>query len=196
MTGVQTCALPIFCEGASEKAYLQELNRYLDDKDYPFIFVAKPINNGHYKPATLKYKSVKKDNPHSDIHIWVDKDTYIRNDEGDGDKYKNKPKTIPDFLFSYNNFEDFLSMHLPDDLLAKWQNICSSNNHFENPMHSVTYEPLYNDNIINGYKKGEMPFAIDGGHIEKLLQNQENKGIYFKSDLAILLRTLCNKANI
>ena len=185
----------IVCEGASEKAYLQELNRYLDEKDYFFTFVAKPINNGHYKPATIKYKSVKTENPKDDIHIWVDKDTYIRNDEGDGNKYNNKPKTIPDFLFSYNNFEDFLTLHLTNDKLNKWNEICRDKSHFENPMHAVTYEPLYKENIIGKYKKGEMPFKIDDEHIERLLKNQENQNIYFKSDFTTLLKKLIIKTN-
>lgn len=180
----------VVCEGFSEKAYLQELNRYLDQNDYPFIFVAKPIKNGHFKPAKIKYTDVKKDNPKSIIYIWVDKDTYIRNDERDGEQYANKPKTIPDFLFNYNNFEDFIVMHLPSEKVTEWQEICRKKKHFEKPLHARDYIPLYKNYVINGYEKACMPFPITEASLRQAISNQKNISISFKSDFLKLLNDL------
>lgn len=186
----------IVCEGNSEYAYIQELNRYLDDNDYPFIFAPKIIGCGHYQLATKKYNAVRRENPRTaNIQIWVDKDTYIRNDTGDKDNYRNKPAKIPDFLFSHNNFEDFLTMHLQKEQVETWHNICANNNHFANPMHAETYEPLYTQHILSSYKKGEMPFEINDDMIGSLLNNQEDQNLNFKCDFAILFKVLCNKAN-
>ncbi|MBQ8784523.1 MAG: hypothetical protein IJZ59_00580 [Alphaproteobacteria bacterium] len=183
----------IICEGPSEKAYLQELNRYLEDNDYPVTIVPKTINNGHFKPAQIKFNEVKKQNPKDIIYIWVDKDTYIRNDEGDGEKYNKKPKNIPDFHFNYHNFEDFLAMHMPDDILSNWQEICRKKNHFNKPLHANIYEPLYKQNIINDYEKGSMPFPITKEQIINALKNQKDTSVLFKSDFLNLLDDLIKK---
>ena len=183
----------IVCEGGSEKAYLQEINRYLDINDYPFTFVAKPINNGHFKPAKIKYREVKEQNPKNNICIWVDKDTYIRNDEGDREKYLHKPKDIPNFMFNYQNFEDFLAMHMPDDILQKWQKICHHHNHFEHPLHAETYIPLYRQHVNCSYEKATMPFAIDKDNISNALKNQKDSNCRFRSDFLDFLKTLIEK---
>lgn len=180
----------IVCEGFSEKAYLQELNRYLDDNNYPFTFVAKPIKNGHFVPAKIKYNEVRQQNHKDKIYIWVDNDTYIRNDEGDREKYNKKPKNIPDFLFNYNNFEDFLTMHMPDDILAKWQEICRKNKHFESPLHATSYMPLYKGNVLHYYEKANMPFPITTELLTQALKNQKNASVLFKSDFLNLLKDL------
>lgn len=189
MNYVKTVYL-IVCEGFSEKAYLQELNRYLDDNNYPFTFVAKPIKNGHFKPAQIKFNEVRKQNPKDKIYIWVDKDTYIRNDEGDREKYNKRSKNLPDFLFNYNNFEDFLTMHMPDNIVAKWQEICRKKNHFEAPLHADIYIPLYKQNVIASYEKANMPFSITEEKLTCALKNQEDASVLFKSDFLDLLSQL------
>ena len=61
------------CEGASEKAYIQELNRYLqEEEDIPLHFIPRPSNGGQYSFVVKKYKEVRKDNRIGEILIWVD----------------------------------------------------------------------------------------------------------------------------
>ncbi len=177
----------IVCEGNSENAYIQELNRFLDDGDYSFTFVSNPIRNGHYKAVTSKYQDVKRKSPRSDIFIWVDKDTYQRNDDNDGDNYSRKPSKFPDFMFSFFNFEDFLVMHMDEMIVLKWQDICEKHGHFENPMYSEQYMPLLRENIFPNYKKGEIPFEITKENFENLLRNQQNLNIKFKCDFAEMI---------
>ena len=177
----------IVCEGNSENAYIQELNRFLDSGDYPFTFVPKPIHNGHYKAVTSKYQDVKKKSPRSLILIWVDKDTYQRNDENDGENYSRKPSKIPNFMFSVFNFEDFLVMHMDEAIVLKWQDICEKHGHFDMPMHSEQYISLLRENIFPNYKKGELPFEITKDHFENLLRNQQNQNIKFECDFANMI---------
>ncbi len=178
----------IICEGQSEYAYLQELNRFLRNIDFSITFIPKIIGTGHCNDAISKYKQIKKDSPRSShIYIWVDKDTYMRNNCNYGDNYQKKSSNIPNFLFSYYNFEDFLVMHLEEKDVLLWQNICQNHNHFTNPIHSEQIESLIKQNIFSGYKKGKIPFIITQKHIDNLLQHQENHDIKFKCDFAKLL---------
>ena len=43
---VQNKIIIIMCEGASEKAYIQELNRYLEEEGIPLHFIPRPWNGG------------------------------------------------------------------------------------------------------------------------------------------------------
>lgn len=187
MTCTKKDTFIIVCEGNSENAYIQELNRFLDTNDYPFTFVSKPIRNGHYKPTTLKYKEVEKNNKRSNIFIWVDKDTYLRNDENDGDNYQHKPVRIPNFMFSHLNFEDFLVMHLDEGTVLKWQQICERHRHFEYPMHSAEYMPLLTSYIFPNYRKGQIPFEITQEHLDNLFKTQQNPNIKFKCDFVEMI---------
>lgn len=54
---VQNRNIIVVCEGASEKAYIQELNRYLEEEDIPLHFIPRPSNGGQYASVVKKYKS-------------------------------------------------------------------------------------------------------------------------------------------
>lgn len=150
----------IVCEGSSERAYIQELNRFLDKNDYNFTLVPQIIGSGHCKTAIQKYKDVKRNNSRQPIYIWVDKDTYIRNDQNDAHIYEKKSKNIPDFFFSWQNFEDFLVMHLDDDNMKIWIQECVRHSHNITPMHQDTYLPLLKNHCFKNYEKGQIPFVI------------------------------------
>jgi hypothetical protein len=100
---IQNRNIIIVCEGPSEKAYIQELNRYLEEEDIPLHFIPRSSNGGQYSPVVKKYREVRKDNRTARIRIWVDWDRYRRNDNADMDNYRKKSNDIPDFLFSYMN---------------------------------------------------------------------------------------------
>jgi hypothetical protein len=59
----------IVCEGASEKAYIQELTRYLEEEDIPLHFIPRPSNGGQYSPVVKKYREVRKENRTTKILI-------------------------------------------------------------------------------------------------------------------------------
>ncbi|MCA6072240.1 MAG: RloB family protein [Endomicrobium sp.] len=97
----------IICEGKSEVAYIQELNKYFREKNISINLVSKPVGGGHYADVVRKYKEEFKKNNEYGFRIWVDKDIYERNEQKNWDKYNKRPKNIPDFCFNIFNFEDF-----------------------------------------------------------------------------------------
>lgn len=96
------------------------------------------------------------------------------------DNYQNKPSSIPNFLFSYMNFEDFLSMHLEQDKVNRWWVLCNGRNHFNSPSHSSEYISEFEE-FIGEYRKGDMPIDFDCHSLDNLKINQENESIPFKS---------------
>ncbi|MGM0431229.1 MAG: hypothetical protein ACQEQU_00785 [Spirochaetota bacterium] len=183
----------IVCEGPSERAYMQELNRYFEEEDIPLILIAKPSNGGQYSLVIKKYKETRGANKNSIIHIWVDWDIYLRNDERNMDNYTRKPSGIPDFQFSYMNFEDFLSMHLSREELNWWWVSCTSRNHFTTPSHSNDYIPAFKECIDEEYTKGEIPIEINCQSLANMRRHQEDPSIPFKCDFAEVLFELIDE---
>lgn len=178
----------IICEGSSEVAYLQELNRLLRENEIPLVYIQKPCDGGQYSKVVRKYKEVRKENRRSPIHICIDYDTYLRNNSNNWTSYRNRPQGIPEFLFTTMNFEDFLSLHLDKTLSDSWHHLCSRNNHFSSPMHSETYTPLFTANIVPGYRKGEIPFSLSAGHLFLLFDNLNNPENPFPCGFGALLQ--------
>jgi len=179
----------VLCEGASERAYLQELNRFFNKENYPFTLVPKSLGGGAYRRVVKKYKIEKKEHAKQPVLIWIDKDMYQRNDNRNWELYRNKPKDIPDFYFSYMNFEDFLSLHHPE-WSKKWQKICLKRNHFQHPMYEREYLPLWLNNIYSDYKKGELPFHIDSEALNCLFDNISDEAD--PEHFACFLKQLCS----
>ena len=174
----------VVCEGASEKAYLQELNRYFDEEAIPLSFIPKSADGGDYAKVARKYREVRKANHKEEIIIWVDWDIYQRNDRKNLDNYHRKPADIPDFLFSYKNFEDFLSMHFDRAEMDKWMSSCIGRNHFDTPSHSSEYLEDFITFIGKSYTKGEMPIDITFHALENLKRHQKDESILIKCDFA------------
>ena len=181
---VQNKTIIIVCEGPSERAYIQELNRYLEEEEIPLNFIPRPSNGGLYTLVQKKYREVRKNNRSTRIIIWVDWDRYQRNDNCDMDNYQSKPDDIPNFLFSYQNFEDFLSMHCNRSEMQKWWSSCVSRNHFTTPSHSKEYIPVFVTFIGGHYSKGELPITIDRQSLNNLKIHQRDTSIPFKCDFA------------
>lgn len=158
------------CEGFSERAYLQRLQSFLDaqteDWSVPLRFIPKlPVNSdgdenggGLYTNVTRCYKQQRKENKKSKIEVWVDHDIYVRQDSAPERRnvasYMGKPAGIPDFVFSFHNFEDFLALHLDDAAIQRWHTAFDPA-HVAKPLHSVDYLPLY-ESVIPGYRKGDL----------------------------------------
>ena len=174
----------ILCEGSSEYAYIQILNRILLENNINISFVAKKIGTGHFIDVVKVYKKQCKENKKLDKVIWVDKDIYKRNDKDNDTKYASK-KNVPDFLFTTYNFEDFLVMHLDDDIINSWEQILNTNGHFNQPLVAAVYEQLIKDSItiFTDYKKGVIPFEITLDNIRQAYKTHQATNIKFKSDL-------------
>lgn len=180
----QTKSIIIVCEGQSEVAYLQELNRLLTENHVGIIFIPKNAGGGQYGQISKRFRAEKKVNPRSSICIWADYDIYQRNDNGTMSAYNKKPKGIPDFYFNYQNFEDFLVLHLPHDTIHAWQSTCLGNNHFSLPLCAEEYMELLHLHNWPDYKKGEMPFSLSVKNLKRLFVNNNDKQILFSSDFA------------
>ena len=175
----------VVCEGNSEYAYLQELNRFLRENEIPLRFIGVVSEGGDFSKVNSCFRNCRKGNKNNPIVVWVDNDIYKRNDRKCGDHYATKPQGIPNFKFNYENFEDFLVMHLPDDRVSTWQTICSNAGHFTNPLHSAQYLPLLSA-IFPSYRKGTLPESLGVNNTTLALMSCHNNdaSIKFHSDFA------------
>ena len=164
------------------------------ENDININLYPRNAGNGHYTEIIKKYKKEFNTNKKSNFIIWVDKDIYIRNENKNMDRYRLKPKNIPDFTFNFCNFEDFITLHLEYKLINCWETICKNKNHFENPMTSDQYEILFIENIINNYEKGIFPFnEINYNMLINAIDNNNNKSIKFKSDFLTFLENIIKR---
>ena len=88
----------IICEGSSENAYLQSLNRILRCTNYSWDvgpFIPRVAHQGYYGSVIAKLKEEQQRNRKSTFHVWVDRDIYIRNTKNSQTNYQQKPKNIP-----------------------------------------------------------------------------------------------------
>lgn len=187
------CPTYIICEGVCEVAYLRNLSQLLvtaPDRRDPF----KPMiaGGGDYSRVKKVFDRLRRDDRHfkdhpQDIQIWVDWDIYLRNEGDTLTSYENRDSDVQKFLFSYMNYEDFLALHMPDDVLWKWIDICRRHGHFETPMTAATYVPLFRA-LVGDYEKPFLPFVLNRESFERLLKNCVDPNIPLKSDLAVYLR--------
>ena len=162
----------ILCEGESELAYIQELNRLLvkNNTSYGRAFIPKCIGSGYFNLVKKAYIAERKRNPKDTIFIWVDKDLYVRNDKNCLDEYKKRPNSLPEFFFSIMNFEDFIVLHCQDEIVSQWIDFCTQKRHFSSPMHASEYEPFIKK-MFPDYQKGELPFNLTSEHVRQMMKN-------------------------
>ena len=156
----------IVCEGESEWAYLQRLQSFLEQQpitdgcfDPPLRLIAPTqavAKGGSFNTLKRQYSRTWSGNRRAPIRIWADFDLYNRNDNHCADNYANKPTNIPDFCFSYHNFEDFFALHADAGLFQQWLCWGTSSGHFTTPLHANGYLPAIKS-IFPGYDKGELP---------------------------------------
>lgn len=184
----------ILCEGDSEVGYITKLNKFLDNGNYNFIFHSNNLH-GCLKSKTSPYSKIVSNFEEfskgikGQFLIWLDEDMFKRGQLKEN-ILKNKLKKFisihrkVEIIYSTQNFEDFLSMHLEQELFEKWEEICLKQNHFNNPMISTVYEPLMKT-IIKDYSKGKLPseIYIDDSIIERLKNRQDDKNFHAKCDL-------------
>lgn len=158
----------IVCEGESERTYLQRLQSFLDaQKVLPGVFetplqfigpVQAIAKTGSFGKLVSTFKKTRTANRSRSIQIWADFDLYHRNDCRCAERYAAKTAGIPDFLFSFHNFEDFYALHFDGDQLAAWQHYGGpvGRRHFTAPLHAREYVPEI-ESIFSGYKKNDLP---------------------------------------
>ena len=184
----------VVCEGASERAYIQELNRFFREEEIPFNMVAFVCEGGDFTKVVRAYRKVRRLNPNSELLIWVDYDRYARDDRGDMDKYRHKDSDIPDFLFTTMNFEDLLSLHFEKPKLSEWIGVCTQRNHFIEPMTASEYMEPFMEFIGTSYHKGDMPFELTIDRLENLRRNLADPSVGFGCDFALIyLSNIFNK---
>ena len=162
----------VICEGYSEAAYLQELNRLFREMEIAVVFHPCVCGNGFYGNVAARYRHERQKNRRSPIYIWVDWDLYARNERRNLDNYSNRPSGIPAFCFSRQNFEDFLATHLDAEQLGEWIAICRQRHHWEVPLHSAEYLELFKTQLFADYQKGALPFELSPEMLRQMLENQ------------------------
>lgn len=184
----------LICEGDSEFAYVQELNRLLAKCGVPIVFLPHNAGGGGFgnvRQACRKLKT-KRDGR---TFVVADKDIYFRNEKGNGTAYERGKHLVPPFLFQTWNFEDFLLMHFPSELLAAWIAEATRCGHVARPLHRCDYMPIFSEfcakynctlNFATPYEKGDMPFDLHAGHLECLFANNETSA-FPHSDFADFL---------
>ena len=188
----------IICEGSSENAYLQSLNRILRCTNYSWDvgpFIPRVAHQGYYGSVIAKLKEEQQRNRKSTFHVWVDRDIYIRNTKNSQTNYQQKPKNIPNFFFSTMNFEDFLMLHCEDSLMDKWIAICVQHQHFNTPMTDADYMPLYRL-LLPDYKKGELPFDLTKDRVTLMLDRLKRPKNPFANDFCMFLSTALTNGKI
>ena len=183
----------IACEGESEVAYVQELNRLFRELEIATTLQPVCIGSGFFSNVVTAYRNTRKNNPRTPIYIWVDWDIYARNDRKCMEAYSCKLNGIPDFHFSRQNFEDFLATHLSEDELECWIEVCRQNGHLQIPLHSETYVTLMENILFPSYVKGTLPFDMTEGRIEQMLDNQCNAAMPLQCDFAEVIRQIIRR---
>lgn len=180
----------VICEGQSEYAYIQKLRNFLNDKGIQLDFLPYKATNGTFTNLKKCYSDKKKNNNKAfgknEVIFFADWDMFFRDKHNQANntktnnftQYQEEKEKLPNFYFSYHNFEDFISLHLQFEQAADWCKICVNRDHFNSPMHSKIYEPLFKQLVI-GYTKGELPpnFVFKTG-LENLKAHATNRKLH------------------
>lgn len=180
----------VICEGGSEVAYLQLLNRFLREQECALRFVARNAESGIFKFVQKKYREERRRNKNGTFIVWVDDDLYVGNrndtDKACATQFEALPPNVKKiFKFSRHNLEDFLASHLQDDVFEMWKSVCIQHNHFITPMFEEEALPLIREHLFPNYKKGECPFEeLTKEKLELLFSHNKEP---FKSSFADFL---------
>jgi hypothetical protein len=112
-------------------------------------------NGGHYMQLKKCYHKARKENRNVAVQVWADFDLFHRNTDQCWQLYAAKGQSLPDFYFSFHNFEDFLALHLDGEEFRSWLAFGRAG-HFASPCSSE--ECLeWAKKVIKGYQKGSIP---------------------------------------
>lgn len=168
----------IICEGVSEVAYLRQWNRILSEGGAPVSFHA--IDAGGCRPALFQraYRE-HRFNRRDKVSLLMDDDCYPPGGLGVLSNCR--------VFLNTQNFEDFLSLHLPFEQAAQWCNLCVARNHFQVPMRAAEYMQLFQQ-ILPDYKKSCLPtHFLTPERLNNLQHNVESRKLHQKSTFAQFL---------
>jgi len=187
----------IFCEGDTEKNYIQSLNRLLRSEGvFNIILTAKDLIgvsiNNYFSKIKQSYK------PHelkafTHFYAWLDFDIFKRSNKNTEDikfrinKISFNGKSVK-LLFNYMNGEDFMILHFPKTQIIEWKKICEKEDHFKNPMSSKKYLDLFRS-VLKDYKKGEIP-DLTKKEFTICIKNIDNDTYPFSSDIKEILKII------
>lgn len=183
----------VVCEGDSEVAYIQQLNRLASESGWDIIFQAKHAGGGTF--ASLR--KACRDARAKHTYVMTDRDLYERNDKGFRDSFEREREKLPTFLFQYHNFEDFLLLHFPSEIVAAWREFAQE--HLRKPFHSKSYGPLFQTFVarhpevlspLRNYRKGDFPFPCLTVELLRTLFANNTKDGLPRSDFATFLQSL------
>jgi hypothetical protein len=186
----------IVCEGESEWAYLQRLQSFLESEpladgafEPPLRFIVPQrviVKGGSFGQMKSRYNQTRRENRNASIQVWTDFDLYHRNDNRCAEHYAAKTAGIPDFRFSFHNFEDFFALHWDGAPLADWLHFGSPAGcgHFTAPLHASGYLPEI-ERIFPGYGKGQLsPDFISWASLKNLKSNLAHQPLSNPHNLA------------
>lgn len=189
----------IICEGDSEYAYVQELNRLLNERGCRAILTPCNAHGGGFASLRQICRR-KKTQRNGRTFILADRDIYERNDNGNRDSYESECRFMPPFMFQYWNFEDFLLMHFDSSVLGAWREEAYQCGHKAIPKSAGEFEKIYElfceqyNKVLKfalPYEKGDMPFSLKESHLRDLFANSE--GDFPRSDFISFIRELFDK---
>ncbi len=184
----------VICEGASEVAYTQELNRFLNENNQSFTLHAHNAESGNVKAIRRCCRALKC-RGRATI-VMLDYDIYKRNDDNNLTLYEQNKDRLPRFCFQHFNFEDFLLMHYPSTVLEKWRGRMKESGHYANPLHGDDYLAVFSRFVREHeselqfsctYQKGDMPFVLTGEKLRNLFANNLHSELP-RSDFATFLQ--------
>lgn len=185
----------VICEGSSEYAYIQELNRFLNERGHALVFNAVNAHGGGIDGIRRLCRD-RRIRANGRALVMADGDIYADATGLNGRRYLKWRDRLPRFLFQYQNFEDFLLMHYPQTVLDAWRREVEPKRHFVTPLVAREYEDVFRgfiraheDELRFGddYQKGDMPFSLDEGKLANLFANDSETG-FPRSDFARFLR--------
>lgn len=189
------CHYLVICEGSSEVAYVQELNRFLNEEGFRLVFsVVDACGGGFNRIRQICRQNRLKRQTHA--FVLVDRDLYCDGECVNARRYAQWKDSLPPFYFQYFNFEDFLLMHYPKSIVEAWKEKVAASHHFERPLPETEYMPFFVSFIkehkaelqIEEYKKGSLPFVLTRQKLEMLWQNN-GTGELPRSDFATFLES-------
>lgn len=160
----QRIIIPLIYEGKSETAYLQKFNVYCREHGIPLAISHVCAQGGHFENISKAIKLLKqKGDFKSDAWCWLDHDLYAKNSRACMDKLQRaqaSSKKFPQIKFNYQNFEDFLSLHLCPQQALAWSQIGEKHHHQSRPMVSNEYLKSFKE-LVPNYRKGQLPDDFD-----------------------------------
>ena len=169
----------IVVEGSSEQSFFTRLNAFCFNKEIPISF--KVENAEGYKwpklAAAIKKAGKKLNNDNEALFqhvlVFLDYDVFKR---GEDLSIYNRKLGNNLYFFEFC-FEDFLDSLLPEKQQQHWKEICTAQDHYNNPMKSSTAERFIKQ-VFPTYHKGICPFIeITDTHIKNMCTNQFHEDI-------------------